>query len=88
MKAMNFTLQYPPDTPMDLSENDVRICSSQYEEIMGCQAGTFSPKPWKERIVCVEKNILFPSGTDGILKHVMLHHSGPSIFLPFHRIPI
>jgi len=50
---MTFEYKTLPETPADLGENDVRVCSSQYECIAGSPASKNRLYPWKSRVVSV-----------------------------------
>jgi hypothetical protein len=56
---MKFRYRHLKDAPVDLAECDVRICSSQYEELTGEKASANRLKPWKGRVVALSS----PSGT-------------------------
>lgn len=50
---MKLKYKHLKEPPLDLSEGEVRICSSQYKEISGKQAKVNRLKPWKARVVAV-----------------------------------
>ena len=56
---MKFKYRKLEEPPVDLSETEVRICSSQYEELIGQKASANRLKPWKGRVVALSS----PSGT-------------------------
>lgn len=47
------------ETPLDVSEDFIRVCSSEYEKITGIPASRYRLKPWKGRVV----NVSSESGT-------------------------
>lgn len=56
---MKFKYRKFEEPPVDISEIEVRICSSQYEELIGQKASANRLKPWKGRVVALSS----PSGT-------------------------
>jgi hypothetical protein len=50
---MKFTFRSLSTTPDDLTESEVRICSSQFEELTGSKAFVSRLKPWKGRVVAL-----------------------------------
>jgi hypothetical protein len=51
--SMKLLFRELSDAPRDLGETEVRICSSQFEEITGQPAARYRLKPWKGRVVSV-----------------------------------
>ena len=56
---MKFKYRKFQEPPVDLCESDGRICSSQYQELIGQKASANRLKPWKGRVVALSS----PSGT-------------------------
>jgi hypothetical protein len=56
---MEFKYRKLPETPADLNESEVRICSSEFEKLTGYSASTNRLKPWKGRVVALTS----PEGT-------------------------
>lgn len=50
---MKFKFRRFDNPPDDITENEVRICSSQFEELTGREASANRLKPWKGRVVRV-----------------------------------
>jgi hypothetical protein len=46
-----------PVAPDDITESEVRICSSQFEELTGAKAGANRLKPWRGRVVAVTSSV-------------------------------
>lgn len=53
---MKLTCRRLPEAPSDISEDFIRVCAAQYEEIAGCPASRFRLKPWKGRVVTVSSD--------------------------------
>jgi hypothetical protein len=66
---MIFKYRPLPAAPEDLTENEVRICSSQFEELTGFKASANRLKPWKGRVVALS------SGSGTILRIARGHGS-------------
>jgi hypothetical protein len=49
------TFRYQPlrEVPADLGDSEVRICSSQFEELTGQPASAHRLRPWKGRVVAL-----------------------------------
>lgn len=50
---MKLTYRRLPEAPSDISEDFIRVSSSDYEEVAGCPASRYRLKPWKGRVVGV-----------------------------------
>jgi len=69
---MKLKYKHLKELPMDFSEGEVRICSSQYEEISGSKVEVSRLKPWKARVVSV-------SSKSGTVYRLMKGHGSLSI---------
>jgi hypothetical protein len=56
---MKFKYRKFQESPVDFSESDVRICSSQFKALTGQEASANRLKPWKGRVVALSS----PAGT-------------------------
>jgi hypothetical protein len=56
---MNFRFKERQDSPADICEGEIRICSSQFKELTGQPASAHRLKRWKGRVVAVTS----PAGT-------------------------
>ena len=69
---MKFKYRKFQEPPVDLSETDVRICSSQYEELTGQEASANRLKPWKAPVVAL-------SSSNGTIYRLLKGHGNLSI---------
>jgi hypothetical protein len=71
-KLYTFSNAGSSDSHADLSENEVRICSSQFEKITGTPATRYRLKPWEAPVVRV-------SSTSGAVYRLLRGHGSLSI---------
>jgi hypothetical protein len=59
VRIMNFRFKQLQNSPADICEGEIRICSSQFKELTGQSASANRLKPWKGRVVALTS----PAGT-------------------------
>jgi hypothetical protein len=69
---MDLTYKKFPETPEDMSENDLRACSSLFHQITGKSANENRLKPWKGRVVRITKG-------DSSVYRLLKGHGGYSL---------
>jgi hypothetical protein len=69
---MKFKYRPFQEPPVDLSESDVRICSSQFKALIGQEASANRLKPWKGRVVAL-------SSSTGTIYRLLKGHGNLSI---------